>query len=38
VAAREANPARLPLTIEGELVVKPTGAISDFAIGERMFH
>jgi DNA helicase II / ATP-dependent DNA helicase PcrA len=30
--------ARLPLTIEGELVAKSTGAISDFAIGERVFH
>jgi DNA helicase-2/ATP-dependent DNA helicase PcrA len=29
---------RLPLTIEGELVAKSTGAISDFAIGERVFH
>ena len=30
--------ARLPLTIEGELVTKSTGAISDFAVGERVFH
>ena len=30
--------ARLPLTIEGELVAKSTGAVSDFAIGERVFH
>ena len=29
---------RLPLTIEGELVAKSTGAVSDFAIGERVFH
>ena len=30
--------ARLPLTIEGELVAKSTGTISDFAIGDRVFH
>jgi DNA helicase-2/ATP-dependent DNA helicase PcrA len=30
--------ARLPLTIEGELVAKSTGAVSDFTIGERVFH
>src|SRR6476659_3591423 len=30
--------ARLPLTIEGELVAKSTGAVSDFAVGERVFH
>jgi DNA helicase-2/ATP-dependent DNA helicase PcrA len=29
---------RLPLTIEGELVAKSTGTISDFAIGDRVFH
>ena len=29
---------RLPLTIEGELVAKSTGAVSDFAVGERVFH
>jgi DNA helicase-2/ATP-dependent DNA helicase PcrA len=27
-----------PLTIEGELVAKSTGAISDFAVGDRVFH
>jgi DNA helicase-2/ATP-dependent DNA helicase PcrA len=27
-----------PLTIEGELVAKSTGAASSFAIGERVFH
>jgi len=27
-----------PLTIEGELVAKSTGTISDFAIGDRVFH
>jgi DNA helicase-2/ATP-dependent DNA helicase PcrA len=29
---------RLPLTIEGELVAKSTGAVSEFAIGDRVFH
>ena len=27
-----------PLTIEGELVAKSTGATSSFAVGERVFH
>ncbi len=27
-----------PLTIEGELVAKSTGASSIFAVGERVFH
>jgi DNA helicase-2/ATP-dependent DNA helicase PcrA len=31
------SPRRL-LTIEGELVAKSTGTISDFAIGDRVFH
>jgi DNA helicase-2/ATP-dependent DNA helicase PcrA len=30
--------ARLPLTIEGELVAKSTGTVSDFAVGDRVFH
>jgi len=30
--------ARLPLTIEGELVAKSTGTVSDFTIGDRVFH
>ena len=30
--------AALPLTIEGELVAKSTGTVSDFAIGDRVFH
>ena len=30
--------ARGPLTIEGELVAKSTGTVSDFAIGDRVFH
>jgi len=38
VEAGAAARARLPLTIEGELVAKSTGAVSDFAIGERVFH
>ena len=29
---------RAPLTIEGELVAKSTGAASSFAVGERVFH
>ena len=28
----------LPLTIEGELVAKSTGTVSDFAVGDRVFH
>jgi DNA helicase-2/ATP-dependent DNA helicase PcrA len=27
-----------PLTIEGELVAKSTGTISEFAVGDRVFH
>ena len=30
--------SRLPLTIEGELVAKSTGTVSDFTIGDRVFH
>jgi DNA helicase-2/ATP-dependent DNA helicase PcrA len=29
---------RGPLTIEGELVAKSTGTVSDFLIGDRVFH
>jgi DNA helicase-2/ATP-dependent DNA helicase PcrA len=29
---------RLPITIEGELVAKSTGTVSDFSIGDRVFH
>ena len=29
---------RAPLTIEGELVAKSTGASSDFSLGDRVFH
>jgi DNA helicase II / ATP-dependent DNA helicase PcrA len=32
------NTRRTPLTIEGELVAKSTGAPSSFAVGERVFH
>ena len=30
--------ASVPLTIEGELIAKSTGAASSFAVGERVFH
>ena len=33
-----ANPHRIPLTIEGELIAKSTGAASAFAVGARVFH
>ena len=38
--ARARAPARTskPLTIEGELVAKSTGATSSFTVGERVFH
>jgi DNA helicase-2/ATP-dependent DNA helicase PcrA len=29
---------RAPLTIEGELVAKSTGTVSDFSVGDRVFH
>ncbi len=29
---------RLPLTLEGELIATLTGTISDYAVGERVFH
>ena len=29
---------RAPITIEGELIAKSTGAASLFAVGERVFH
>ena len=32
------TPRRAPLTIEGELVAKSTGAASDFSVGDRVFH
>ncbi len=39
--ARKKAPARAkraPLTIEGELIAKSTGAASSFSVGERVFH
>jgi DNA helicase-2/ATP-dependent DNA helicase PcrA len=36
--ARGAKPKRAPLTIEGELIAKSTGAASAFSVGERVFH
>jgi DNA helicase-2/ATP-dependent DNA helicase PcrA len=36
--AGKSSAARMPLTIEGELVAKSTGAVSDFAKGDRVFH
>src|SRR5690349_8450385 len=35
---REGGKPRVPLTIEGELVAKSTGATSDFSVGDRVFH
>ena len=35
---REAPKRRTPLTIEGELVAKSTGTVSDFTLGDRVFH
>jgi DNA helicase-2/ATP-dependent DNA helicase PcrA len=35
---RRAPKRRTPLTIEGELVAKSTGAVSAFAVGDRVFH
>ena len=29
---------RLPLTIEGELVAKSTGTVSEYSVGDRVFH
>src|SRR5208282_4817756 len=38
-AREERTPTRrLPLTIEGELVAKSTGAVSAFTLGDRVFH
>ena len=36
--SRRSASARAPLTIEGELVAKSTGAASDFSVGDRVFH
>jgi DNA helicase II / ATP-dependent DNA helicase PcrA len=35
---RAMRPRSSPLTIEGELVARSSGPISDFAIGDRVFH
>jgi DNA helicase-2/ATP-dependent DNA helicase PcrA len=32
------TPRRVPLTIEGELVAKSTGTVSQFVLGDRVFH
>ena len=37
-ARRSREARRAPLTIEGELVAKSTGAASDFSVGDRVFH
>ncbi|MCC6776068.1 MAG: UvrD-helicase domain-containing protein [Hyphomicrobiales bacterium] len=37
-ATRSKPGNRLPMTIEGELVAKSTGTVSDFAVGDRVFH
>jgi DNA helicase-2/ATP-dependent DNA helicase PcrA len=37
-ASRKSAARRAPLTIEGELVAKSTGAASAFGIGDRVFH
>jgi DNA helicase-2/ATP-dependent DNA helicase PcrA len=34
----DAGKARAPVTIEGELVAKSTGTVSDFVRGDRVFH
>jgi DNA helicase-2/ATP-dependent DNA helicase PcrA len=39
VAGRASRPrTRVPLTIEGELVARSTGTVSDFTVGDRVFH
>jgi len=30
--------SRVPLTLEGELVARSTGAVSDYTVGDRVFH
>jgi DNA helicase-2/ATP-dependent DNA helicase PcrA len=37
-APPRSTPRRTPLTIEGELVAKSTGTISEFRRGDRVFH
>ena len=36
--ARGGRKPRFPFTIEGELVAKSTGVVSEFSIGDRVFH
>ena len=35
---RASQRRRAPLTIEGELVAKSTGTVSEFSAGDRVFH
>ncbi|HEY2184865.1 MAG TPA: 3'-5' exonuclease, partial [Xanthobacteraceae bacterium] len=35
---KAARKSRLPLTLEGELVARSTGEVSDYTIGDRVFH
>ena len=37
-SAGEKSARRSPLTIEGELVAKSTGTVSDYSVGDRVFH
>ncbi|MFL6798219.1 MAG: ATP-dependent helicase [Xanthobacteraceae bacterium] len=37
-ASRNRSRNRLPLTIDGELVARSTGAVSEFEVGDRVFH
>jgi DNA helicase-2/ATP-dependent DNA helicase PcrA len=37
-AGARGKPRRRLLTIEGELVAKSTGTVSNFAVGDRVFH
>jgi DNA helicase-2/ATP-dependent DNA helicase PcrA len=36
--AKTSAPRRAPLTIEGELIAKSTGAVSSYSVGDRVFH
>jgi DNA helicase II / ATP-dependent DNA helicase PcrA len=38
VAPPRKAPRKIPLTIEGELVAKSTGTVSEFVAGDRVFH
>ena len=37
-SGRDRGRSRLPVTIEGELIARSSGTLSDFAIGDRVFH